>query len=338
MRAVRITEPGGPDVLRLEEDVPDPEPAADEVLVDVRASALNRADLMQREGRYPAPPGAPPDVPGLEFAGEVADVGERAAAVAEAAGVAAPRPGDRVMGLLGGGGYATRAVTSADLLLPVPDGLAFAEAAAIPEVFLTAYDALFRQAGLGVGERVLIHSAGGGVGTAALQLAAAGGASLVVGTASAPKLDGIREAGLPVDVTVDYREASFRRVVGAETGGRGVDVILDTVGGDYWDDNVASLAELGRLVLVGLLGGRRAEVDLGALLRGRLRVLGTVLRARSRAEKADLTAEVRRRVLPLFDDGRLRPVVDRIFPLEAAADAHRHMGEDRNLGKVVLET
>lgn len=336
MKAVRIEAPGGPEALELA-DVPDPEPGPDEVLVEVRAAALNRADLLQRQGAYPAPPGAPADVPGLEFAGVVAGAGERAGAVAEAAGAPAVRPGDRVMGLLGGGGYAERVTTPADLLLPVPEGLTFAEAAAVPEVFLTAWDALVRQAGLGAGHAVLIHSAGGGVGTAALQIADLAGASPVVGTASAGKLEGLSERGLPLDVAVDYREESFREVVADVTDGRGVDVILDTVGADYWEDNVASLAELGRLVLVGLLGGGRVEADLGALLRKRARVMGTVLRSRSRAEKAALTAEVRRRLMPLFRDGTLRPVVDRTFPLEEAAAAHRRMEENRNLGKIVLD-
>lgn len=336
MKVMRIAGPGGPEVLEPA-DRPDPRPAPDELLVEVRATALNRADLLQRRGHYPAPPGAPSDVPGLEFAGVVAEVGAAAAAAARSGGRRPPEPGDRVMGLLGGGGYAERVTTPPSLTLPVPEGMTLVEAAAVPEVFLTAYDALFRQAGLGLGERVLIHSAGGGVGTAALQLADVGGASRVVGTASGPKLEALAEEGLPLDVGVDYRRESFRRVVAQTTDGRGVDVILDTVGGDYWEDNVASLAELGRMVLVGLLGGRRAEADLAAILRNRLRVLGTVLRARSRAEKAGLVAEVRERVLPLFREGRLRPVVDRTFRLEEAPEAHRYMGENRNLGKIVLE-
>jgi len=264
-------------------------------------------------------------------------VGSSAAATARAAGRPPPEPGDRVMGLLGGGGYAEMVATPESLLLPVPEGMTLVEAAAVPEVFFTAYDALFRQAELGPGERVLIHAAGGGVGIAALQLAELGGASLVVGTASGPKLEGLSREGIPLHVGVDYREDSFRRVVEEATDGRGVDLILDTIGADYWEDNVASLAELGRLVLVGLLGGRRVEADLGELLRHRRRVMGTVLRARSRAEKATLTAEVRDRLLPLFREGRLRPVVDRTFPLEQAADAHRYMAENRNLGKIVLE-
>lgn len=327
MRAVRITEPGGPEVLRLD-DVPDPRPAPDELLVEVRAAGLNRADLLQREGGYPAPPGSPEDIPGLEFAGEVVEVGEA---------VRGFRVGDRVMGLLGGGGYAERVATPADLALPVPRGLSWAEAAAVPEVFVTAWDALFRQGGFSAGDRVLVHSAGGGVGTAALQVAAAGGASTVFGTASSRKLEGIAALGLPLDVPVERQEEDFADVVELETGGHGADVILDTVGADYWGRNVACLAEQGRLVLIGLLGGRTVEVDLGTLLRGRLHVVGTVLRARSRAEKAALTAAVRDRLLPLFEDGRLRPVVDRTFPLAGAADAHDYMASNENLGKVVLE-
>ena len=327
MQAIRITRPGGPEVLRLEE-VPDPEPGPDEVLVDVRAAALNRADLLQRQGHYPAPPGAPADIPGLEMAGVVASVGGRVRGVS---------PGDRVMALLGGGGYAERVVVPAGMVLPVPSSLSFAEAAAIPEVFYTAYDALFRQAGLSMGESVLVHAAGGGVGTAALQLARAGGAARIFGTASSAKLTGIERQGLPLDVPIDYRAASFEEVVRERTEGRGVDVILDMVGGDYLGPDLRSLAELGRVVLVGLLRGRSAEADLGLILRRRLRVLGTVLRARSAAEKLTLTAEVRDRLLPLFEQGRLRPVVDRTFPLEEAEMAHRSMDADENLGKIVLE-
>jgi putative PIG3 family NAD(P)H quinone oxidoreductase len=327
MKVVRITTPGGPEVLRLEE-LPAPEAGRGEVRVRVRAAALNRADLMQRRGQYPAPPGAPDDVPGLEYAGHVAEVGD---------GVRGLEPGDRVMGLLGGGGYAQEAVVPAGMALPVPDGLSLVEAAAVPEAFITAYDALFRRAAFGAGERVLIHSAGGGVGTAALQLARAAGASLVVGTASGPKLEAIRDADLPLDVGVDYREEDFAEAVDRHTGGDGVDVILDTVGADYWDRNVASLARRGRMVLVGLLGGRRAEVDLGAVLRRRLTVVGTVLRSRPVSEKIELTREVRRRVLPLFDRGELRPVVDRTWPLAEAAEAHAYMEANRNFGKIVLE-
>lgn len=326
MKAIRIAEPGGPEVLRLEEVV-DPEPGPEDLLVDVRAAALNRADLMQRRGYYPAPPGAPQEIPGLEYAGVVARAGDR---------VRDWGPGDRVMGLLGGGGYAERVVTPAGLALPVPDSLSWAEGAAIPEVFFTAWDALFRQGDFRCGETVLIHAAGGGVGTAALQLARAAGAAVVFGTASGPKLEGIAEAGLPLDVPIDYREESFGAVVEERTAD-GVNLILDTIGAEYWTENVASLAVRGRMVLVGLLGGAAPEVDLGVLLRRRLTIVGTVLRSRSRAEKLALTAEIRRRVLPLLRQGRLRPVVDRSFPLAGAAEAHEYMEADRNLGKIVLE-
>lgn len=327
MRAVRITESGEPDVLRTGE-VADPEPAPDEVLVEIRAAAVNRADLYQRRGHYPVPHGWPEEIPGLEMAGVAAEVGNRVRGI---------DAGDRVMALLGGGGYAERVCVHGDLLLPVPENLTLVEAAGVPEVFYTAYDALFRQVGLEMGERVLIHAAGGGVGTAALQLAEAGGAARVLGTASGPKLEGIRELGLPLDVGIDYRERDFAQVVREETDGRGVQVILDVIGGEYWGKNMESLAWQGRMVLVGLLGGRSAEVDLGQVLRNRLTVVGTVLRARSLGEKLELTREFGQRVLPMLEDGRLRPIVDRTFRLEAAAEAHRYMEADRNLGKIVLE-
>ena len=326
MKAVAITEPGGPDVLVLA-DRPEPEPGPDDLLVRVRATALNRADLLQRRGHYPAPPGAPDDVPGLEYAGVVEHVGRRVRDV---------EAGDRVMGLLGGGGYAEKVVVPASLALPVPDGLDFVEAAAIPEVFLTAHDALSRRACFEAGEAVLIHSVGGGVGTAALQLARVAGAAVVVGTASGAKLERLEAAGLAPDVAVDRHEADFAEAARRATGGRGVDVVLDTVGADYWASNVEALAERGRMVLIGLLGGARVEADLSRLLRKRLTVVGTVLRARPVHEKASLTTEFRERLVPLFADGRLRPVVDRTFRLAEAAEAHRAMERDANLGKLVL--
>ncbi|MFQ5889433.1 MAG: NAD(P)H-quinone oxidoreductase [Gemmatimonadota bacterium] len=327
MKAVRIGRYGGPEVLRLDE-VPEPVPLPAEVRVAVRAAGVNRADLLQRRGAYPAPPEAPPDIPGLEFSGVVEAAGE---------GVREPAVGTRVMGLLGGGGYAEKVVARADMALPIPSGLSFVEAAAVPEAFYTAFDALVLQGGLQPGERVLVHAAGSGVGTAALQVADAFGAGLVIGTASAAKLRAIAARGLRLDAGVDYRSESFRRVVDRLTGGRGMDLVLDLVGAVHWQDNLACVAERGRILLVGLVGGSRAEVDLATLLRKRLHVVGTVLRSRSVAEKLELTAAFRDSVLPLLENGRLRPVVDRSLPLAEAAEAHAYMEANRNVGKIVLE-
>ncbi len=326
MKAIRIREPGPPDVLEAVE-LPDPRPGPGQVLVRVRAAGVNRADLLQRRGLYPPPPEAPTDVPGLEFAGEIAEPGD---------GEGGWDEGDRVMGLLGGGGYATLASVHASHLLRIPPGLSFVQAGAVPEVFLTAADALFVRGSLARRESVLVHSAGGGVGTAALQLARLAGAASVMGSASAPKLAAIREAGLPLDAGLD-RSAPFASLVREHTGGTGVDVILDTVGASYWEENLGSLAPLGRLVVVGLMGGSEVALDLRRLMRLRATVVGTVLRARSVEEKAALTDDFARSFLPGFETGALKPVVDRTWPLEGAADAHRYMEENRNFGKIVLE-
>ncbi len=324
MRAAVITEPGGPEVFAIREE-PDPPFGPEDALVAVHATALNRADLLQRIGRYPGPPGTRDDVPGLEAAGTVLAVGER---------VSAWRPGDRVMALLGGGGYGSRVAVHERMLLAVPAPLELTQAAAIPEVFLTAYDALVEQCGLGAGESVLVHAVGSGVGTAAVQIAAQLGCR-VFGTAGSPeKLARARELGL--EVGIDYRDQDFAEVVRRETGGRGVDVVLDVVGGEYWSRNVDALALCGRMVVVGTLSGPRTELDLGPLMRKRLRVRGTVLRSRPLEEKAALTQAVSRHLLPLFASGRLRPVVDRTFPLAEVAEAHRYMASNANFGKIVL--
>ena len=324
MRAAVITEPGGPEVLKVME-VDDPAPGPEDVLVDVKATALNRADTLQRQGGYPAPPGSPDDIPGLEFAGIVLEAGDRVTGVAK---------GDRVFGLLGGGGYASRVVTHHRMAILIPDGWDFVQAAAIPEVFLTAYDALFNRGGLKMGERVLIHAAGSGVGTAAVQLAHHAGA-FVFGTAgSAEKLSGAAKLGL--DVGINYHQQDFAAVVKEHTGGAGVDVLLDVVGGPYWDQNIASMAILGRLVEVGLMGGGRVEVDLSQLLFKRLQVWGTVLRSRPIEEKLALNAQFKRHVLPHLVSGSMKPVVDRSFPLEEVVEAHRYMESNANFGKIVL--
>jgi putative PIG3 family NAD(P)H quinone oxidoreductase len=324
MRAAVITEPGGPGVLVVRE-IEDPRPGPEDALVAVRASALNRADLLQRLGRYAVPYGVASDIPGLEMAGEVIEVGER---------VARWKPGDRVMALLNGGGYASRVIAHERMLMPVPTGLDFEQAAAIPEVFLTAYDALFRHCELAPGERVLIHAAGSGVGTAGIQIASVAGCPVFGTAGSDDKLASAAELGL--DVGINYRTQDFAEVVKERTAGRGVDVILDVIGAPYWDRNIASLAELGRMVLVGTMGGGKLETDISRLMGKRLRVSGTVLRARSLEEKAQLTQEFAKRWLPLFSTGRLRPVIDRVFALDEVAAAHAYMESNANFGKIVL--
>ncbi len=325
-RAIRISEPGGPDVLRLDTVELAP-PARGEVIVRVRAAGVNRADLLQRRGLYPAPAGAPPDIPGLEVAGRVERLGPAVAGTAV---------GDRVMALVPGGGYAERVAVPASMLSSIPNGFSYAEAAAVPEVFYTAHDA-FLQAALAEGERVLVHAAGGGVGTAALQLARLARASLVIGTASRPKLDAIAGRRLPLDVGIDYRREAFDAVVARETEGRGVDVILDPVGAAYSAANLRCLAVGGRWVVIGLLGGTEAVLDLRTLMARRARVIGTVLRSRPLNEKAALAERFRSDLLPAFEAGALVPVLDRTYPLAEAAAAHRDMEANRNIGKIVLE-
>ena len=324
MRAIRIAEPGGPDVLRMGE-VPRPEPGPSEIRVRVRAAGVNRAEILQRRGLYPAPPGWPADVPGLEFAGEVEAVGER---VTERA------VGDRVMGLVGGGGYAEYVVVHEREAIRLPEPLSWEEAAAIPEVFVTAHDALFTRGRLSLGEWVLIHAVGSGVGTAALQLARAAGAKTLGTSRTEWKLDRARELGL--ELAIQAGAEDFADAVLDATGGRGADLILDLVGGGYLPRNLASLATLGRIVVVGLTAGAFAEIDLGVVLRKRITMVGTSLRSRPLEEKIAAVQAFARHALPLLADGRIRPVTDRSFPMEEAAEAHRRMEADQNFGKIVL--
>ena len=324
MRAALITEPGKPEVLRLQE-IEDPIVGADDVMVEVKASALNRADLAQRQGNYPSPPGIRGDVPGLEFSGVVMQVGARAIGVKE---------GDRVFGLLGGGGYATRIVTHHLMAMPMPANLDFAQAAAVPEVFFTAYDALFNHCGLKMGERVLIHAAGSGIGTAAIQLAHNTGAHTFGTAGTDEKLASAANLGL--DETINYRNQDFAQVIQERTKGDGVNVILDVVGAPYWEANLSSLAVNGRLVLVGTLGGANVETSLGRLMPKRLSIHGTVLRPRPLEEKIALTNQFKNHVLPLIAQGRIKAVVDRTFPLADASLAHEYMETNANFGKIVL--
>ena len=323
MKAVTITEFGGPDVLRLV-DRPEPQPGDGEIRVSVAACGLNRADLIQRRGHYPAPEGVAADVPGLEYAGVVDAVG---------AGVTRWRVGDRVMGLLGGGGYAEKVVTHADEAVRVPERMTLSDAAALPEVFITAHDAMFTRLALRAGERVLIHAVASGVGTAALQLAKSAGAIAIGTTRSPDKLERARALGL--DVAVRAGERWVDDVMEA-TGGAGVDAIVDLVGAAYFDGNLRVLAPRGRMVVVGTTSGARTQIDLSRLMRTRATIMGTVLRARSHEEKVEATRAFERDVLPLLEDGGVRPVVDRVFPLEEAAEAHRYLESNASFGKVVL--
>ena len=324
MKAVVITEPGPPDVLRIK-DVPDPAPGTGEVRVRVAATAVNRADLLQRQGHYPPPSGWPADILGLEYAGEVDAVGPN---------VSVWEPGDRVMGLVGGGGYAEYVVVPADAAIALPSNLSFEEGAAIPEAFITADDALEIRMGLRGAETLLIHAVGSGVGTAALQLAKSMGAT-VLGTSRTPwKLERARELGLDVDI--DASGGDFTEGVQAATAGRGVNAILDLVGGPYLAADVQCIGYLGRIVLVGLTGGRTAELDLGTLLRKRVTLVATVLRTRPAAEKAAAARTFEETVVPLLRRGAVRPVIHATLPMDEVVRAHEMVGSDATFGKVVL--
>jgi putative PIG3 family NAD(P)H quinone oxidoreductase len=323
MRAVLHPVSGGPEVLRLGE-VATPEPGPGQMRVRVHAAGLNRADVLQRRGQYPAPPGWSAEIPGLEYAGVVEAAG---------AGVRRWRVGDRVMGLVGGGAHAEFVVVHEDEALSVPPFLSFPEAAAIPEAFLTAWDALVHRARVRPGERVLVHAVGSGVGTAAVQLAKRLGATVLGTSRTASKLDRARALGL--DHGIDTSAGGFRQAVGPP-----VDVILDVLGGPAFADNLAVLALRGRLVVLGLLQGAEVAASLVPLLRKRLEVIGTVMRTRGLEERAALVREFETRVLPWFDPAAsghaLRPVLGATFDMEAVAEAHRAMEADRVFGKIVL--
>lgn len=324
MQAVIFDEPGGPEVLKVGR-VADPVPGADQILVRVRATALNRADTLQRQGLYPPPPGES-DVLGLELAGEVEAVGSAVRNV---------HVGDRVFGLVGGGGYAEKAVLDARMAMSVPSGWSFAEAAAVPEVFFTAQETLFTLAQLRAGETVLIHAGASGVGTAGIQMARETGANVLVTAGSAEKIACCIELGAAAGC--NYKERGFADWVHERTDGRGVDVIEDFIGAAYWDDNLKSLATGGRLVLVGFMGGTKAQTNLGLILMKRLRIFGSVLRSRPSADKIDITRRFQADWLPLLKAGRIKPIIDRRFPLREAADAHRYMEANKNVGKIILD-
>jgi putative PIG3 family NAD(P)H quinone oxidoreductase len=322
MRAITIDRPGGPDVLHWSE-VPDPEPGPGEVVVAVAAAAVNRADVMQREGRYPPPEGASPYL-GLEVSGTITATGP---------GVPGHRVGERVCALLAGGGYAQRVAVPAGQLLPVPDGLTVEESAALPEVACTVWSNVVDLAGLAEGDTLLVHGGGSGIGTFAVQLGRALGAT-VIATARAPKHAALH--GLGATHTIDYTTEDFVARVADITGGRGADVVLDIIGAAYLQRNIATLAPGGRIATIGMQGGRRGELDLGALMARRGTIFATTLRARPAHDKARIVAGVREQVWPLISAGTVRPVIDRTMPMSQAAEAHRRLESSDHLGKILL--
>jgi tumor protein p53-inducible protein 3 len=322
LKAVVFSQPGGPEVLALA-DVPEPRPGPRELVISVRATALNRADLLQRRGLYPPPPGAS-EILGLECSGVVAECGPGATRFAL---------GARVMALLGGGGYAERVVVHEDVVMAVPERASFEAAAAVPEAFLTASEALLVEAELAGGQRLLVTAAASGVGSAAVQIAKLRGA-FVIGSASADKLPSV--AALGADVGLDRDRADYVDAVLAATGGRGVDAIVDFVGGSALERHQSCLAARGRLIVVGLLGGASAKLDLARILMKRQRLCGLVMRTRSVAEKIELVARFERELRPALETGALSPRVDQVFDWREVAAAHTRMEQNRNIGKIVL--
>lgn len=324
MKGIVVTQAGGQPVLEWK-DVLDVTFGPDEVLVDVRATAVNRADLLQARGGYPPPPGVS-QILGLEMAGVVNAMGES---------VEGWQPGDRVCALLPGGGYAEQVAVPAGMLLRLPDEWSFVQGTAVPEVWYTAYVNLFLEGDLKPGETVLIHAGASGVGTAAIQLARITGATVFVTAGRDDKLAACRDLG--ASVTINYKEQDFLEMVLAATNGQGVDLILDPVGGEYLGRNIRALRPFGRLVNIGLLSGGRGELDLALVLRNRLHIIGSTLRNRSPAEKIQITRQFESGFWHLFRTGELKPIVDRVFPIQEAQAAHDYVARDENIGKVVLE-
>ena len=320
-----ITEYGDVDVLQVQE-VPAPVPGPDEVLVEVMASAMNRADLLQRAGQYPAPGPQPEyEVPGLEFSGTIAAVGSQ---------VVSWSPGDAVMGIVSGGAMAEMLVTHERMLQPVPSNVGLADAAGIPEVFMTAHDALVSQGMLTSGRRALVHAGASGVGTASIQICQAIGAEIAV-TCSTNKVGACSDLG--AHLVVDYSKDDFVDAVGDWTGGGGVDVVLDVIGGEYLVRNIRCLKTQGRIVQVGVMGEAVASFPLGALLPKRASLIGTVLRSRPLEQKIDANQRFLSELLPRFDDGTLRPVIDSRYALEDIAEAHNYMATNANIGKILID-
>jgi len=327
MKAVWIKEFGGAENLEIREVENPLKPAGTQILVNVKASALNRADLLQRKGFYPAPAGFPERIPGLEFAGEVVETGAKATNF---------KTGDRVFGITAGGAQAEFLLTDESLLARIPKNLSFAEAAAVPEAFLTAQDAIFTQGDLKANESLLIHAVGSGVGLAALQLAKARGVKVFGTSRTADKLAECEKFGLDEGIRVS-NETNFAEIIREKNDGKGVDMVLDLVGAAYFQANIESLNLKGRIILVGTTGGAKAELNFGQVMAKRLRIIGTVLRSRPTAEKADATQRFAETVVPLFANGKLKPNIDKIFKIVEIAAAHEYLESNASFGKVVLE-
>jgi len=324
MMAVEISAPGGAEVLRLTQR-PTPKPDSGEVLIRVFAAGVNRPDIMQRQGHYPPPPGAS-DIPGLEIAGRVVGIGEN---------VTSPCVGDAVCALVAGGGYAGYCVAPAPLCLPIPRGLDFIQAAAIPETFFTVWTNVFECGRLVAGESLLVHGGSSGIGTTAIQLARLRGARVLTTAGSTEKCRACEQLG--AHRAINYRTEDFVQVIRELTGGRGVDVILDMVGGDYFARNVESLSFRGRLVQIAFLEGAKAEINLMTVMQRRLAITGSTLRPRSVDEKGSIARALHQEVWPLIESGRVRPVIHATFPLASAAEAHRLLESGSHIGKIVLE-
>ena len=322
MRAIEITEPGGPDVLRIAER-PDPQPLPGEVLIRVEAAGVNRPDIMQRQGKYPPPPGAS-DIPGLEVAGTIVRVTD----------ASRWHEGDRVCALVAGGGYAELCAAPSDQCLPIPAALDFIAAAAIPETYFTVWTNLFQRGGLKAGDAVLVHGGTSGIGSTAIQLARAFGATVYATAGSDAKCEACRRLG--ASGAINYRTEDFVSRIRELTSGAGVDVVLDIIGGEYLARNISCLRRHGRLVQVGLIGGAKAQIDLRPLLNNRLTLTGSTLRPRSVAEKAEIARELEAQVWPLLARGEVAPVVHATLPLASAADAHALLESGEVIGKIVL--
>jgi NADPH2:quinone reductase len=328
MKTVTIVRHGGVEGLEVREIETPASPTADRVRVRVRAAALNRADILQRRGQYPAPPGFPPDIPGLEFAGEVEAVGNE---------VRAWKPGKRVFGIIGGGAQAEFVVVPENQLAAIPSNLDWVSAAAVPEAFITAHDALFTQARLQMAETVLVHAAGSGVGTAAIQLGQATAARIFGTSRTEDKLERAKQYGLSGALLIRDDPAVLVDAVHEWTNGDGVNVILDLVGSTYLDANLSALAVGGRIMLVGTTSGSKAMLDFGKVMGKRLRIIGTVLRARSAEEKAKATRLFAAHVVPLLADGRVRPVIDSVYKIDQVREAHARLESNESFGKIILE-